>query len=322
MTGITRAKAASIIAEHFGTSASHIGGCYDTYTAPDTEGRTWKLVSDSSIIREHRNDDNVPHTYSVELVTPICCYEDIETLQQIVRKLRHSGAKVNNSCGIHIHVDAAPHNAHTLRNICNIMAAKEDLLFKALQVDDERRRYCDKADSDFIEKLNRHRPKSLDAFENLWYRGDCYRKHNHYDHSRYRALNLHAVFSKGTVEFRMFNSTLHAGEIKSYIQLCLAISQQALVQTRASHAKSQPDNDKYSFRVWLLRLGLIGPEFETARHHLLKHLEGNISWRDPAQAVRQKERMAASRAAAATHDTAPAAEDESEEDSDSMVQTM
>ena len=33
---------------------------------------------------------------------------------------------------------------------------------------------------------------------------------------------------KGTIEFRLFNSTLHAGEVKSAIQLCLAISHQAL----------------------------------------------------------------------------------------------
>ena len=32
------------------------------------------------------------------------------------------------------------------------------------------------------------------------------------------------MFSKGTIEFRLFNSTLHAGEIKSYIQLCMKIN--------------------------------------------------------------------------------------------------
>lgn len=51
------------------------------------------------------------------------------------------------------------------------------------------------------------------------------------------------------------------------------------------------DNDKYSFRVWLLRLGMIGDEFKTARYHLLRHLDGCIAWRDPAQAIRQKERL-------------------------------
>ena len=42
---------------------------------------------------------------------------------------------------------------------------------------------------------------------------------------------------------------------------------------------------------------MIGDEFKTARQHLLKNLEGNIAWRDPAQAEAQKARLAAKRLA-------------------------
>ena len=86
----------------------------------------------------------------------------------------------------------------------------------------------------------------------------------------------------------MFNSTLHAGEVKSYIQLCLAISHQALVQRGASRIKRQPENEKYTFRTWLLRLGLIGDEFKNRPPASAENLEGNIAWRDPAQAEAQK----------------------------------
>ena len=105
-------------------------------------------------------------------------------------------------------------------------------------------------------------------------------------------MNLHSVFSHGTVEFRLFNSTVeHAGKIKADIQLCLAICAQALNQRAASHTKTQTTNPAYTFRTWLLRLGMIGDEFATARKHLLENLEGNLAWRDPAQAERQRERM-------------------------------
>jgi len=40
---------------------------------------------------------------------------------------------------------------------------------------------------------------------------------------------------------------------------------------------------------------MIGEEFQTARKFLLENLEGNIAWKDPAQAERQKERLAAKR---------------------------
>ena len=296
MTGLTRAAAARIIAGYFDTQAAHIGGDYDTYTVRDDQNRQWKLVSDASIRCRNGNNRQAGREYSVELVSPICQYADIETVQEVVRKLRGGGAKVNDSCGIHVHVDASSHTPQTLRNIVNIMASKEDLLYKTLKVQVNREHYCQKADTRFLEELNHKRPKTMQEVEQMWYNGYGGR-YIHYDDSRYHALNLHSVFSKGTIEFRMFNSTLHAGEVKSYIQLCLAISHQALVQRGASRIKRQPENEKYTFRTWLLRLGLIGDEFKTARQHLLKNLEGNIAWRDPAQAEAQKARFAAKRLA-------------------------
>lgn len=296
MTGLTRCAAAKIIAGHFDSEAVHVGGGYDAYTIRDDQNRQWKIMSDASIHCRNRRNEAAGREYSVEFVSPICRYEDIETIQEIVRKLRTGGAKVNDSCGIHVHVDASSHTPKTLRNIVNIMASKEDLLYKALQVQVQREHYCQKADTRFLDELNHRKPKSMSEVERLWYNGATGRYH-HYDDTRYHALNLHSVFSKGTIEFRLFNSTLHAGEIKSYIQLCLAISHQALVQRGASRSKTQSSNEKYTFRTWLLRLGLIGDEFKTARLHLLKNLEGNIAWRDPAQAEAQKERLAAKRLA-------------------------
>lgn len=247
-------------------------------------------MNDASIRCHNGNSRSASRDYSVEFVSPICQYEDIETIQELVRKLRAGGARVNDSCGIHVHVAASSHSPQTLRNIVNIMASKEDLLYKTLQVQVSREQYCQKADTRFLEELNHKRPRTMGEVEQMWYNG-CGGRYIHYDDSRYHALNLHSVFSKGTIEFRMFNATLHAGEVKAYIQLCLAISHQALVQRGASRAKTHPENEKYTFRTWFLRLGLIGDEFKTARQHLLKNLEGNIAWRDPAQAEAQKERL-------------------------------
>ena len=291
LTGITRCAAAKVVAGYFSTQATHIGGVYDTYIVRDCQDRQWKIVYDASIRREARGGRNASGLYSVELVTPICTYEDIVSIQEITRKLREAGGKVNSSCGIHVHVDASNHTPQTLRNIVNIMAAKEDLLYKALRINVDRERYCKKTDMRFLEDLNRFRPKTTQQLNQIWYNGRD-RSHYHYDDSRYHGLNLHNVFGKGTVEFRLFNSTLHAGEVKSYVQICLAISNQALNQRSASYTRTQSDNEKYTFRTWLLRLGLIGDDFKTARLHLLKNLDGNIAWKDPAQAEAQKQRRA------------------------------
>ena len=72
---------------------------------------------------------------------------------------------------------------------------------------------------------------------------------------------------------------LHAGELKAYIQLCLAMSERAKSTKHASPKPQQTENEKYALRCWLLNLGFIGDEFKTAREILLKNMEGNAAWR-------------------------------------------
>lgn len=283
LTGLRRADAARTIAEHFQTTEEYVGGGYYTYHIKDHSDRAWKVMRDASI-RPETKRGSASDDYRVEVVSPICTYDDIETIQELIRKLRAAGAITNDSCGIHIHIDASPHNAKTLRNITNIMASKEDLIYKALQVEVAReRRFCKKVEDGFLEEINRRKPNSLEQVKKIWYKGGD-GSGMHYHDSRYRGLNLHSVFQKGTVEFRLFNGTTHAGKIKAYIQFCLAISHQALTQRSASRQKTRSTNEKYTFRTWLLRLGLIGDEFKTARLHLLANLEGDIAWRNGAAA--------------------------------------
>ena len=83
------------------------------------------------------------------------------------------------------------------------------------------------------------------ALADIWYgsQNADYGRSQHYNDSRYHMLNLHATFTKGTVEFRLFQfdapadgkqNGLHAGQLKSYIQLCLALSQMAKTVRTAS----------------------------------------------------------------------------------------
>lgn len=276
MTHISRANAAQVIAAHFGTQVRHTAheDGYDCRRISDGNGRDWKVVSDSSIAG--CADEQT------EVVSPICRWEDIETVQQIVRELRAAGARAHSSCGIHVHIGLGRHTAQTLRNLVNIVNAKEDLLTMALGISDARReRWCKPVEPELLNRLTKRKPKTLVEFAQLWYNSDVWERHarQHYDPSRYHLLNLHSVFQKGTIEFRAFNSTLHAGEIKTYIQLCMAISDAALKSKSASSTRTVTDNPAYTFRCWLLRLGMNGDEFKTARMHLLKHLPGNAAWR-------------------------------------------
>ena len=284
-TGITRTAAARVAEKHLHGTFTDGGTYYDAklVTAPD--GRVWKFMSDGSIHKEKKENGRKTAVnngaYSVELVTPILTYrEDIETLQGLVRALRKAGAFANNSCGIHIHLDGANHTVRSIRNFINIIASKNDLFYKALAIEPYRMEYCKKMDSALVEKVQIRRPKTFVALENIWYEGYGENRSQHYHNSRYHFLNLHSFFNgHHTVELRGFNSTLHAGEIRSYIVLALALNHQALTQTCASSKKPQVENEKFAMRTYLCRLGLNGDEFEACREHLTKHLDGNAAWR-------------------------------------------
>ncbi len=286
-TGITRKEAAVVINQQpWSVVTRHTGGTYDAYETIDTQGRTWKLVSDSSIEAQKKGGKEklfASTDYKVELVSPILTYVDIEPLQEVIRDLRKSGAFTNKSCGIHIHVDAAPHTPTSLKNLVNLVASKEELLYKALEIDPQRLRYCKKVNEELIQTINKKKPKTLEKLADIWYQGyGRESRERHYHQSRYHGLNLHSTFTKGTVEFRLFTSTLHAGKVKAYLQFCLAISNQALTQKTASARRTYTDNEKYTFRCWMLRLGLNGDEFKTCRLHFLANLTGNSAWRNVA----------------------------------------
>ncbi|WP_378954236.1 amidoligase family protein [Pelosinus sp. sgz500959] len=286
MTGITRKEAADVVANYFGGLTHQVGGAYDEYHVFDTKARNWKIVSDASIVPMKKEQGKLVEAFSrdykVELVSPILTYQDIEPLQELVRELRAAGAVSDSqySSGIHIHIDAKPHTPNTLKNLVNLMASKEELLYKSLNIDMERLRYCKKVNDDLIATINKKKPKTIETLADIWYAGYGNEdRTRHYHNSRYHGLNLHSTFNKGTVEFRLFNGTLHAGKIKAYIQFCLALSHQALSQKSASAKRTTTDNEKYTFRCWMLRLGLIGDEFKTCRHHFLEMLDGNSAWR-------------------------------------------
>ena len=227
------------------------------------------------------------------MVTPILTYNDIETLQELVRKLRRNGAKsdATRGCGVHIHIGAQGHTPQSLRNLANLMASHENLIADALQINRYRiDTYCRTVEPNFIKAINGIKPTTMSGLADIWYKQNNadYRRTEHYNRSRYHMLNYHAVFTKGTIEFRLFQFNpptaerkggLHAGALKAYIQFCLAISQMAKDLKTASPREQQKENPKYAMRTWLLRLGFIGDEFATAREILTKNLTGDTAFR-------------------------------------------
>ena len=280
-----REKAARLVAEVLRTTPSHPeSNCYHTRTIADQAARKWKIMRDSSIEAIRNDGTSEPlDEYRVEFVTPPLNYSDIELLQNIIRKLRENGAKAHSSCGIHIHVDGANHTAVSLRRLVNFMTARQDLIYEALQIGDRESNWCHKLNKTLLDAMKKDKNLTKEKAEEIWYSrandGYCGGiDHQHYNATRYHGVNLHSFFTKGTVEFRLFNSTLHAGKIKAYIQFCLAVSAWAITSQEKIVFRSMdgytPEQKVTIMRNILThRLGLYGDEFKTCRLHLMTPLK-------------------------------------------------
>ena len=239
-------------------------------------------MSDGSIRTERKVNGQRIGTnreYSCEVVTPILQYEDMEDLQEIVRALRKAGAMANSSCGIHVHVDGANHTPESLTRLMNFAIGRQDLFYEALEIGERENSWCRKMNKNLFKAMKADQEKTKESLERIWYSSvnDGYIggiDHSHYNRSRYHGVNLHAFFTKGTVEFRLFNGTTHAGKIKAYVQFCLAMSAWAIgcekndLFFKPTTNMTAEQKERLMGNVLKNRLGLRGKEFKTCRLHL------------------------------------------------------
>lgn len=271
---MTAVKAGLETAGIEGSTLGYDGGYYRINTCIMADGRKWKGMSDASI----------NGSQGAEIVSPILTYADMPAVQEIVRAIRRAGGRVNSSCGMHVHVDGAAFLAKpkALSNLIKLTNQQEDLIRLAIGMNPDRDHWAQPVNQDFLKALERTRGRSTAAIRSAWYdtaeEGD---NSAHYNSSRYRGVNLHSLFNgHGTIEFRYFDATLHAGKVKGYIQFVLALAAKALNARGASSRKRKINNGntKYAFRTFLLRLGLIGDEYKTCRLHMMKNLSGDAAW--------------------------------------------
>lgn len=308
-SGISKRTGIGVVAKHFGTEHTiescrydHDGTILTGYKCLDSNGNEWLIVHDGSV---SESQTSLRHPGGCgELVTPVLKYDDISMLQEIVRELREAGARSSYQygCGVHIHVGAdinkdGGHNARSLVNLAKLMMSHEQILIKSVNVSRGRYSggYCNVTDDRFITALNNENPSTMSDLKRIWYTSQGFNEptsayRNHYHPSRYHMLNYHSVFlkllanepHKATVEFRLFefHKNMHAGELKAYIQLCLAMSTYAKTVRYSRSQAIDMTNEKYAMNSWLKNMGLIGDEFKTCRKMLTKRLTGDAAYRN------------------------------------------
>jgi len=265
--GLNKSSAVAAIRAALGGESLYAMGVAYGVRTPDR--REWTVVNDGSLVG------------GCEVVSPVCTTVDIPRVQEVVRALRRAGAQVSERCGLHVHVGGIERDDQGAKMIARLAAAicrYEPVIERA--VGRPGNRYCKPMDHEFADYIARHGSRvTLYSLEGAWY-GRYLGFPARYDVSRYHGLNLNSWFFRGTVEFRYFASTLHAGRVRAMITLCLALVAHAVT---SSHVSGRPVDADASDRELMRRLVklTLGIDDPTVLEHLMSRLPKRAPARQP-----------------------------------------
>ena len=209
----------------------------DDYTVYCGEDGDWSVVYDGSL-----------HD-GAEVVSPILRYEQISAVQTVVRELRYHGAEVRDNCGIHVHVNADlfRESPKKIQNLINLLYKNEALITEAIGIPSDRDTYTQEMNGVFADKVASMKPATINAINQAWYRrGRFYAPSGRYDDNRYYGVNLTSMFVRNSIEFRWFSATRHAGKVRAYINLVLALCAYAV---NAHHIPASVYRSTYNWNL-------------------------------------------------------------------------
>lgn len=171
------------------------------------------------------------------LVSPLLAYEDMDGLLCLLREVRSAtGVEGGPNCGMRVFAFLGEGNWQAKVNLQNLFCSKRALLFRALKTD-----------------LEAFRPRAQERIDRIVFGGEDLREVFPYDAA----------------------SSLDPDEAKATLQLALAAAAQAVNQERVSAKPGKAENERYAFRCWMVRMGLIGDEYKPMRRRFLKRLPGD-----------------------------------------------
>lgn len=205
---------------------------WENYTHRTT--RHWKLVYDASVAYE-----------GLEIVSPILKgREGLAELKKVTEALDEVGAKINRSCGLHIHHDASDFTLKSFKNIYGMYARFEDTIDSMLAPSRRRsnNRMC-KSPRTNLEQL-----KQASSVDDIV--GQIYR-------DRYIKLNCQSFRRHGTIEFRQHQGTTNYEKLEAWIvltQMMVERSAKATVQLK------EGADDYFNFKKVIRGYGWMGAD--------------------------------------------------------------
>lgn len=243
-----RKEEVKILGEHFGVKPKYLGTPSFSYQI-ETDDETYIIDREGKIVTATGEE--------VEFEELIEGSEDIGEDTEIEMGDSEEEPDKENSINLELVIPMEGHTGKTLRNLVNMIYSKQPLIKKALGLEKNM------VDEDFITLINEAYIDSLESFKEALDGID-----------EGSLLGIDFDFQEETITFKNL-------ENEAAIKLFALINKNAKAQKYASIKVKPTDNEKYTFRTWLLRLGMIGDEYKETRKELLQNLSGNSAFRKP-----------------------------------------
>lgn len=155
----------------------------------------WKLVTDSSLTGNN----------TFELVSPVLEGEaGLKELEKVCWVLEYCDVKVNDSCGLHIHMDAADFDLQTWKNLALSYKHLERVIDSFMPQSRRQNYYC--------KGLSSISAADIQAAQNI---NDLRAA---FGNNRYRKVNLEAYARHRTVEFRQHSGTTNFTKMENWVR--------------------------------------------------------------------------------------------------------
>lgn len=226
--------------------AQNIKAVFEGYTHTTTSH--WKIVTDASV-----TSTGTGRTVGLEIVSPVLCGLDgIVQLQKVCEALNKAGAKVDRTCGLHIHLDARDLELKDWKNIIifyyNYQDAIDMLLPKSRR--GTRNSYCKRRSESELRDIQK--AKTIDGLMSATW-------------DRYKGVNTQSYLRHGTIEFRQHSGTIEFEKIVEWLQFCLAVINKCK-SLKSLDIWKQPDHEK-EFKAMLTHLRKGGADASSIEYY-------------------------------------------------------
>jgi len=238
---MNRKQIVKALEEHFGVKAKYMG----------TPSFAYEITIDNN-------------TFIIDRVGEITTAEGHEVkLESLINGdivMEHENRPIE----LEVAVPIGEHSGKTLRNLVNMIYSKQPLIKKAFGLEE------DIVEDDFSIGVNETEIEILEDFQKALE-----------DIGENSCPGIKFDFSQKTITFKFYKGDVSSEKFQVFTKFVALVNKNAKAKRYASAKVTATDNEKYTFRTWLLRLGMIGPEYKLARKILLEKLSGNGAFRKP-----------------------------------------